>query len=283
LNDFKGKVAVVTGAASGIGRAIADRCAQEGLKVVLADIERAALLEAESELKASGATVHAVVTDVSKSGDVEYLAKTAMELYGGVHLLFNNAGVGRGKRLWECTQADWEWTINVNLWGVIHGIRHFVPKMLEQKSECHVVNTASIAGLVAGPGMGIYRMTKHAVVNLSETLYAELQAAESRIGVSVLCPGFVQTRIIDSERNCPPQLMNPVSHDALKPGHRDKADGLRQAIAGGLDPREVAAQVFEAVRSGTFYILTHPEMKQGVQVRMEAILEGQNPPVENFV
>ena len=197
MKEFQGKVAVVTGAASGIGRALAERCAQEGMRVVLAGINEQTLMQASQELQAIGASVLAVQTDVSKAADVEALAQKAFDTYGAVHLLFNNAGVGAGISLWESTLADWEWTLGVNLWGVIYGIRAFVPRMLEQDTEGHIVNTASIAGLVSGPGLGIYRMTKHGVVTLSETLYHELALRGAKVKVSVLCPGFVNTRIMD--------------------------------------------------------------------------------------
>lgn len=171
MKDFRGKVAVVTGAASGIGRALAWRAAKEGMKVVLADCEKSALASAADELKAADFTVHAVRTDVSRAVEVETLAKETLKAFGAVHLLFNNAGVGVGTAVWEGTLSDWQWVLGVNLWGVIHGVRSFVPVMLDQKTECHIVNTASIAGLVPQPGMGIYSVTKHGVVALSEALY----------------------------------------------------------------------------------------------------------------
>ena len=176
MKEFKGKVAVITGAASGIGRAIAERCAREGMKVVLADIEEEALSQAEEEMKAEGATVLAALTDVSKAGDVEALAQKTLDTFGAVHLLCNNAGVLPGRDfLWERTLNDWEWVLGVNLWGVIHGTRVFVPVMLEQGTECHIVNTASAAGLLSIPYLGIYNVTKHAVVALTETLHRELR------------------------------------------------------------------------------------------------------------
>src|SRR2546423_9022177 len=173
MKDFQGKVAVVTGAASGIGRGLAEKCVREGMKVVLADVEEKVLNQASAELKALSGDVLAVRTDVSKAGDVEALAQQAFDTYGAVHLLFNNAGVGGGSTLWESTLADWEWVLGVNLWGVIHGIRTFVPRMLEQHTEGHIINTASVAGLISSPG-GIYNVTKHGVIALSETLYHEL-------------------------------------------------------------------------------------------------------------
>ena len=174
MKEFKGKVAVITGAASGIGRALADRCVQEGMKAVLADVEVEALAKTEASLKASGATVLAVQTDVSQARDVAALAQKTLEVFGAVHLLCNNAGVGTEAAIWESTLEVWEWVMGVNLWGVIHGVHAFVPLMLAQDTECHIVNTASMAGLISGPGLGTYKVTKHAVVSLSETLHHEL-------------------------------------------------------------------------------------------------------------
>src|SRR5947209_9479118 len=168
MKDFQGKVAVVTGAASGIGRALAEKSAQEGMKVVLADVEESALRQAEEELKTSGAEVVAVRTDVSQAQEVEALAQQAFATFGAVHLLFNNAGVGAGTTVWESSLADWQWLLGVNLWGVIHGVHFFVPRMLAQDSEGHIVNTASSAGLVASSGLGMYTVSKHGVVTLSE-------------------------------------------------------------------------------------------------------------------
>ena len=204
MKELKGKVAVITGAASGIGRALADRCVQEGMKAVLADVEVDALAKAEAGLKASGATVLAVPTDVSQARSVAALAQKTLEAFGAVHLLCNNAGVGSEAAIWESTLEEWEWVMGVNLWGVIHGVRAFVPIMLAQDTECHIVNTASMAGLISGPGLGAYKVTKHAVVSLSETLHHELAERAAKVRVSVLCPGFVNTRIMESARNRPP-------------------------------------------------------------------------------
>src|SRR5215831_13355553 len=188
MKEFKGKVAVVTGAASGIGRALAEGCVREGMKVVLADVEVESLTKTEASMKAAGATVLAVRTDVSQARDIEALAQKTLDAFGAVHLLCNNAGVWTGASIWESTIADWEWVLGVNLWGVIHGVRFFVPVMLAQDTECHIVNTASIAGLIAYPGAGIYKVTKHGVVTLSETLYYELAERGAKVHVSILCP-----------------------------------------------------------------------------------------------
>ena len=281
MKDFQGKVAVVTGAASGIGRALAGKSAQEGMKVVLADVEESALKQAEAELQASGAQVLAVRTDVSQADEVEALAKITFETYGAVHLLFNNAGVGAGTTVWESSLADWQWVLGVNLWGVIHGIHFFVPRMLAQESEGHIVNTASSAGLVASSGLGIYKVSKHGVVTLSETLALELAARGARLKASVLCPEWVNTRIMDAERNRPQALANSPQEQRTSPETAAMAEMviqvMRQLAQAGLPPSQVAEMVFDAIRQEKFYILTHPTTKQAVQLRMEAILQERMP------
>ena len=277
MKEFQGKVAVVTGAASGIGRALAERCAQEGMRVVLAGINEQTLMQASQELRDEGASVLAVQTDVSKAGDVEALAQKAFDTYGAVHLLFNNAGVGAGTIIWESTLADWEWTMDVNLWGVIHGIRAFVPRMLAQDTEGHIVNTASIAGLTSGPGLGIYKVTKYGVVTLSETLYHELALRGAKIKTSVLCPGFVKTRIMNGARNRPARLQNDPAEVKMGPESVALIQFMLQAVEAGMSPEQVADIAFQAIRDETFYILTHPETKEAIRVRMEDILQERNP------
>ena len=277
MKEFQGKVAVVTGAASGIGRALAERCAQEGMRVVLAGINEQTLMQASQELRDEGASVLAVQTDVSKAGDVEALAQKAFDTYGAVHLLFNNAGVGAGTIIWESTLADWEWTMDVNLWGVIHGIRAFVPRMIAQDTEGHIVNTASIAGLTSGPGLGIYKVTKYGVVTLSETLYHELALRGAKIKTSVLCPGFVKTRIMDGARNRPARLQNDPAEVKMGPESVALIQFMLQAVEAGMSPEQVADIAFQAIRDETFYILTHPETKEAIRVRMEDILQEHNP------
>lgn len=277
MKEFKGKVAVVTGAASGIGRALAERSAQEGMKVVLADIEEAALAQAERELRAAGASVLAVRTDVSKADDIAALAQKTLDAFGAVHLLFNNAGVSAGTTVWESTQADWEWVIGVNLWSVIHATRIFVPLMLAQESECHIVNTASVAGLVSGPGLGVYKVTKHGVVTLSETLQCELVERGSKIKVSLLCPGWVNTRIMESGRNRPGELQNAPGSVVLAPETKARIQEIAHAVQSGSSPQQVAQQVFDAVKKEQFYILTHPEWKPLIRQRMENILNEESP------
>jgi NAD(P)-dependent dehydrogenase (short-subunit alcohol dehydrogenase family) len=277
MKDFQDKVAVITGAASGIGRALAGKSAQEGMKVVLADVEELALKQAEEELKASGAEVLAVPTDVSQAADVEKLAQQAFATYGAVHLLCNNAGVSGGTTLWESSLADWQWVLGVNLWGVIHGIHFFVPRMLAQDSEGHIVNTASAAGLISSARLGIYKVSKHGVVTLSETLALELAARGTKLKASVLCPGFVNTRILDAERNRPQALQNEPEEQQMSPEMSTMLNVGRQLVQAGMAPSQVAEMVFEAIRQEKFYIFTHKTTKQLVQVRMEDILQERMP------
>ena len=276
MKEFKGKVAVVTGAASGIGRAMAERFATEGMKVVLADIEDDALAETEKSMNANGATVVAVRTDVSKAADVDALAEKALDAYGAVHILCNNAGVGPpGGPLWERTLKDWQWVLGVNLWGVIHGVRVFVPIMRAQDTEGHIVNTASLAGLVSLPWMGIYNVTKHAIVTLSETLHHELTLTGAKLKVSVLCPAWVNTRLVDADRNRPAELANEPVEGAAQPDALKEA--IRQLLKTGLTTEQIADDVLTAIRDEKLYIVAPPEVKDAVRTRMEDILEGRNP------
>jgi NAD(P)-dependent dehydrogenase (short-subunit alcohol dehydrogenase family) len=274
MKQFKGKVAVITGAASGIGRALAERFVQEGMKVVLADVEADALAKTEASMRAAGATVLAVRTDVSKARDVEMLAEKAQKALGAVHLLCNNAGVASEAPIWEATVAQWEWIMGVNLWGVIHGVRVFVPLMLAQNTECHIVNTASMSGLISVPSFGVYNVTKHGVVTLSETLYQELAERRAKITVSVLCPGIVSTRILESARNRPGHL---AATDPAAAPSGPRWEALRQLVPAGMPPEQVADAVFAALRKDQFYILTHPEGKEAIRTRMEDILQERNP------
>ena len=281
MKDFNNKVAVVTGAASGIGRALAERCIAEGMAVVLADIEEAALRETEKVLAQKCDKVIAIVTDVSKADQVAELARQVVERFGAVHLLFNNAGVAAGMSLWSSPLEDWEWVVNVNLWGVIHGIRTFVPIMLRQKEACHIVNTSSVAGLTSGAFNGIYSMSKHAVVCVSETLFKELDAFVKHIGVSVLCPGFVQTQLMDSSRNRPMELQRartPLSKEA-EAGRQ----WVRDQVENGMPPQHVADQVFDAIREGKFYIVTHPDMRPLIRQRAEDVIAERNPQTSAYL
>lgn len=279
MDSFEDKVAVVTGAASGIGRALAARFAGDGANVVLADVEREALEAVAAELADSGAGVLAVATDVSDADAVDALRDAALERFGAVHIVCNNAGVSVGGRVWEHSVADWDWVLGVNLWGVIHGVRAFTPTLLAQ-GEGHIVNTASVAGLVSLPYMGIYNVTKHAVVTLSEALHGELAHTGADVGVSVLCPGWVNTRIHESTRNRPANGPLAAAFDGDDP-ERVFGEGFREAaasfIAAGLDPAAVAGQVVEAVRGRRFYVLTHPEWAPLVTDRAERIARCDDP------
>jgi NADP-dependent 3-hydroxy acid dehydrogenase YdfG len=278
MKEFNAKVAVVTGAASGIGRAMAERCLQEGMKVVLADIEEQALAQVEQELRAIGAAILAVPTDVSKAGDVERLAQKTLNAFGAVHLLFNNAGVGAGSTTWESSLADWQWTLSVNLWGVIYGIQVFVPIMLAQEEESYIINTSSIAGLLPYHAGASYHVSKHAVVALSEKLFYDLGENENKIKVAVLCPGWVQTRILESERNRPAEFHNNLAEMTITSEIETTMREFQQAVENGMASSEVANQVFQAIHDNRFYILTHPEYMPIVIARLEAITRGKNPP-----
>ncbi|MFH2013219.1 MAG: SDR family NAD(P)-dependent oxidoreductase [Pseudomonadota bacterium] len=276
MRDFNQKVAVITGAASGIGYGIAKYCVKEGIKVVLVDVNEKTLTEAKSKLETAGAKVLAVPADVSNADEMELIAKKTIDNFGAVHLLFNNAGVGiTGPIIWETTLSDWKWVIGVNLLGVIHGIRAFVPIMLEQYTECHIVNTASIAGLISPPGLGPYNVSKHGVVTLSETLYHELSRINSKIKVSVLCPGAVNTKILDASKNRPADLQNdPKFESERQANFLDLQQNKRLELKEGMSPDEVAELVFKAIKDETFYILTHSWAKDLVKLRMEEIING---------
>jgi NAD(P)-dependent dehydrogenase (short-subunit alcohol dehydrogenase family) len=255
---------------------MAERFAGEGMKLVLADIEQSTLDEAEGDFKAKGATVLAVRCDVSKADDVAALAKKTVDKFGAVHVVCNNAGVvPPGGALWERTEADWQWVMGANLWGVIHGVRTFVPIMLAQGTEGHVVNTASLAGMVSVPWMGIYNVCKHAVVTLSETLYRELEGTGAKVKVSVLCPAWVQTRLADADRNRPAELQNPDREKTPQEEMIEQA--LRGFLDSGISTEQVADAVVDAIKEEKLYILTHPESMEAVRTRMEDILENRNP------
>lgn len=299
MDDFTGKVAVVTGAASGIGLALAQRFAGEGMRVVLADVERDELDTAAEALAAQhGADgVLAVPTDVRDEQAVDALADTAFERFGAVHVLCNNAGVGVGGLSWTVPADRWRWIVDVNLLAVAHGIRAFVPRMIEQ-GEGHVVNTASAAGILTGPGMAPYYATKHAVVAMSESLFFELRFVGAGVGVSVLCPEWVRTRIADSERNRPDDVAatdlmgRPVAEPAGDSG--DGTDGepaapspalgdvVQNLVESGLDPAEVAGMVVDGIRTGRFWILTHPTTVEHAKHRWEAIASDGEPTLWNL-
>jgi NAD(P)-dependent dehydrogenase (short-subunit alcohol dehydrogenase family) len=279
MQQLKGKVAVVTGAASGIGLAMAKRFAAEGMKVVMVDIEPKALDAALVQLPTNTDAL-TVITDVAKADQMDALGARVLERFGAVHLVCNNAGVGSGSRVWKASVQEWEWVIGVNLWGVIHGIRVFAPHMLKQ-NEGHIVNTASVAGLLSPPGMAPYNVTKHAVVTLSETLFHELKQEKTEVGVSVLCPGFVQTRIHEADRNLPSALREvaaatPRTDDERVAMEKRRAQ-MAQVVAAGLPAERVAEAVLEAVKTKKFYILTHPELIPFFEDRARRLAAGQDP------
>lgn len=276
MQDFTGKVAVVTGGAEGIGRAIAERAATAGMKLVLADIDGARLDAAVADLTGRGVDAIGLATDVSKADQVEALAALAFERFGNVHLLVNNAGVGHNRPVWETTQADWDWVMGVNLYGVINGLRAFIPTMLKHGEPGHIVNTASMAGLLSQPGLAIYNASKHAVVTVSEGLHHDLTLRQSKLHVSVLCPAWVKTRIHQSERNRPAGGETaPIG--TLDPVANKVGQAIMNAVENGIPVEAVADAVFDAVAAERFYILTHPAYKGAVKVRMEDIL-GDRPP-----
>jgi len=275
MKEFRGKVAVITGAGSGIGRSMAERCVQEGMIVVVTDVDEARLAGTEDGLRALGGTVLSVRTDVSRRGDVETLAQKTRDAFGAVHVLVKNAGVGAGGSPWEATWNDWEWVLGVNLWGVIYGVKVFTPIMIAQETDCHIINTASIAGLTVGGSSAPYSVSKHAVVALSESLYLALDQRKSRVKVSVLCPASVKTNIVNSERSRPVELQN--ESDDVPPETRAYWAFMNTAVEGGISPLQVADQVFRAMREERFYILTHPEWLPVIQLRVDNLLRADNP------
>jgi NAD(P)-dependent dehydrogenase (short-subunit alcohol dehydrogenase family) len=279
ITDFKNKTAVLTGAGSGFGLECARIGAKLGMNLVLADVQQDALDKAAAEMQALGAPVLAFKLDVSKAAEVEALGQAVLARFGAPHFVFNNAGVGAGGLIWENTVQDWEWVIGVNLMGVAHGVRVFTPMMLEAASkdpayQGHIVNTASMAGLLNAPNMGIYGASKHAVVSISETLYQDLALVTGQISASVLCPFFVPTGITQSERNRPTAApaAKPTRSQLIGQAMSDKAVG-----SGKVSAAEVAQKVFDAIAANQFYIYSHPKAIGTVQTRMEDILLARNP------
>ena len=279
MKEFAGRTAVITGAGSGFGREFARLAAGLGMNVVLADIESHALEETRAEISAQGAQVLARKVDVSKGDEVEALADAAARAFGPLHLVFNNAGVGSGGLVWENSIRDWEWVLGVNLWGVVHGVRAFVPRMLEAARSDpaytgHVVNTASMAGILNAPNMGIYNVSKHAVVALTETLFQDLALIDAPIGTSVLCPYFVPTGITQSHRNAPSSLTEEGATASQKAARMmiEKAVG-----SGKVTAAHFANSTFDAIRENRFYVFSHPHALGNVQTRMEDILAIRNP------
>ena len=279
ISDFRNKTAVLTGAGSGFGLECARIGAKLGMHLVLADVQQDALDRAVAETQAAGAQVLGMRVDVSKADQVEALGAATLARFGAPHLVFNNAGVGSGGLIWENSLQDWEWVIGVNLMGVAHGIRVFTPMMLaaaenDAAFQGHIVNTASMAGLLNAPNMGIYNVSKHAVVSMSETLYQDLALVTDQISASVLCPFFVPTGISESHRNRPAgmQASRPTRSQLISQAMSDKA-----VSSGKVSAAEVAQKVFDAVAANQFYIYSHPKSIGSVQVRMEDILLSRNP------
>lgn len=275
MQHLDGKVAVVTGAASGIGNALARRFAAEGMRVVLADVEAEALARADVALRESGTETLPVVTDVTDADSVEALACATLDRFGGVHVVCNNAGVGgaAGAPCWELADAEWQWVLGVNLFGVLNGMRAFLPRLIAA-GEGHMVNTASFAGLRPMPMMAPYSVSKHGVVALTETAFHELAALGSPVRISVLCPSMVATGIADSFRNRPEHLGGTLVVDRSE---QETLDALRMFIASGIPPDDVAEAVLDAIRAERFWILTHDDTRRSIRERGAAIAEGRDP------
>lgn len=280
MKSFQDRVAVITGAGSGFGLEVAKLAARHGMRIVMADVQPDALESAAREVAALGAQVMPFRLDVSKAAEVDALAAATDERFGAPHFVFNNAGVSTGGLIWEQTLRDWDWTIGVNLMGVVYGVRAFTPRMLaaadkDPSYEGHIVNTASMAGLLCAPNMGAYTVTKHAVVALSETLYQDLSLVSDQVHASVLCPFFVPTGIHQSDRARPDTL-----RDATPPTRSQlvaKAMGEKAVTRGKVTAAEVATMVFDAMREDRFYIYTHPKALGSVQTRLEDVIQARNP------
>ena len=280
ISDFQGKTAVLTGAGSGFGLECARIGAKLGMNLVLVDVQQDALDKAQVELEAAGAPVLARKVDVSSAEQMEALAQAVQQRFGAPHFVFNNAGVASGGLVWENSVKDWEWVLGVNVWGVIHGVRLFTPMMLaaakaDPSYQGHIVNTASMAGLLTPPNMGVYNVSKHAVVSLSETLYQDLKLVTDQVSASVLCPYFVPTGISQSHRNKPASLADekPTQSQLIGQAMSDKA-----VSSGKITAAQVAEMVFHAMRHDQFYIYSHPKALGNAQSRFDAIVAGTNPP-----
>ena len=280
MKHYVGRTAVITGAGSGFGLETSRIAAKRGMNVVMADVQANALERAAAEIESLGAKVLAHRLDVSKAAEVEALGRAVESRFGAPHVVFNNAGVGAGGLIWESTLADWEWVIGVNVMGVAHGVRVFTPMMLDAAAkdasyEGHIVNTASMAGLLNPPNMGVYNVSKHAVVSLSETLYQDLRLVTDQIGASVLCPFFVPTGITESQRNRPDALRaadKPTKSQLIGKAMSEKAVG-----SGKVSAADVAQFVFDAIDANRFYIYSHPKALGSVQTRLEDIVQARNP------
>ena len=279
ITNFSGKTAVLTGAGSGFGLECARIGAKLGMNLVLVDVQQDALDAAAHELESAGAQVLALKVDVSSASQMEALGAAVLARFGAPHFVFNNAGVGSGGLIWENSVKDWEWVLGVNVMGVVHGLRVFTPMMLAAAKadpawQGHIVNTASMAGLLNPPNMGVYNVSKHAVVSLSETLYQDLALVTGQIGASVLCPFFVATGISQSHRNRPADLgaEKPTPSQMIQQAMTGKA-----VDSGKISAADVAQLVFDAIASNQFYIYSHPKAIKSVQTRLEDILQARNP------
>ena len=278
MKDLAGKVAVVTGSASGMGFAFANRFAEEGMSVVLADIEAEPLAMAEAAIKARGARVLAVRTNVLQDGDVEKLADAAFRTFGNVHVVCNNAGVSgtSGKPVWEAPQEDWDWVFGVNFWGVLRGIRAFVPRMIANGEEGHIVNTASVAGLLTAADP--YSVSKHGVVCLTEGLYKNFKTLNLKLSASVLCPGWVNTNIADAGRNRPAELGEVTDPASLPAAVQAGLVAVRGMLQNGYQPSEIAQHVLDAIVTDTFFIIPAQDYIQGaIKTRFDQVLKRENP------
>lgn len=279
MRNLDGKTAVITGAGNGIGRAMAIRCASEGMNVVLADLRESELLQLEEEIRQAGASCLAVVTDVTESAQLESLAQATISVFGTVDLLFNNAGVIRVSPILDYTQKDWEWVLGVNLFGVIHSTRIFSPIMIKQGTESHIVNNASIAGFTTGAGLASYKISKHAVVAFSEILEAEL--AETQVGVSVLCTGWANTKLMESEESRPVRLRNDLNPTQDSPDIVEHKRKARESAANGEEPGRIAQYVLEAVIDKQFYIISDNSFHEKFRLRVDRILN--SPPLNELI
>lgn len=282
MKSFQDKVAVITGGAEGIGKALAAKAAEEGMKLVLADLNAESLEKTAAEFRAGGTAVETMQLDVSKAEQVEALAEKAYSTFGGVHFLANNAGIGTGNTAWETSLREWEWVLGVNLYGVIHGLRSFVPRMLAGGEEGHIVNTASAAGLVTAPSVAAYNVSKFAVVTLTESMHHDLTIRRAKIKAHVLCPAWVQTRIHDSTRYLPSEEERNAAAQTTDPVLAQIRSTIAKAVETGISPASVADQVFEAMRNDQFYIITHEFTKAAVKVRMDDILTPRAPTFLSF-
>jgi NAD(P)-dependent dehydrogenase (short-subunit alcohol dehydrogenase family) len=275
MKDFAGNIAVITGAGSGFGREFARLAASLGMNLALADIQADALDAITQELRGKNTEVLALRTDVSREADMSEFADAVFAKFGNVHLLFNNAGVADGGFIWESSLRDWEWVLGVNLWSVIYGVKFFVPRMLAQQTPGHIINTASVAGLVTPQMLGVYNVSKHGVVALSETLYHDLRVANSDIGVTVLCPAFVDTGINDSARNRPADLQDGAAETESQ--RQARAQTAKASSAGRLSAAQVAEKTFDCIRENQFYCITHPRILDAVALRLDDIARQRNP------